>query len=332
MIKIYPKLLEKDKIDVETLLKQEGIRFEENVEKTFGKYENAKLIATASIYKNIIKCVAIDPSYKGGAIFNEMMTTLLSELNQNSYDAAFVYTKPIYETSFASIGFKEIERVGNELIFMEKSRYGFKSYLNKLRQRKVDGDVIGSIVLNANPFTLGHQYLVDYGSKHSTYLHIFVVSEDASYFSAKDRYEMVKLGVKNYDNIIIHTTDSYLVSAATFPSYFIDEEKSVTKIHASLDARIFKYHIGKALEIDKRFVGTEPNDEATRIYNESMREIFEENPNPNVPELVEIPRKKFAGEVISASRVRKLLDEGKIDKIKDLVPQTTFDYIKKHKL
>lgn len=330
MIKIYPKLIEKDKNDVKALLDQEGIRFEENVQKTFGKYENDKLIATASIYKNIIKCVAIDPSYKGGALFNEMMTTLINEINQNSYDSAFVYTKPIYETSFAAIGFNVIERVDNELIFMQKARYGFASYIEKLKQSKVDGNVIGSIVLNANPFTLGHQYLVDYGAKHSTYLHIFVVSEDASYFSTTNRYNMVKLGVKNYDNVIIHPTDSYLVSSATFPSYFIDEEKSITKIHASLDARIFKYHIGKALGINKRFVGTEPIDESTRIYNETMREIFENEPNKL--DLVEIPRKEFAGKVISASRVRALIDDGKIDEIKSLVPQSTYEYIKKHNL
>ena len=330
MIKIYPKIIAKDRMDLENLLFQEGIRFEENVETTFGKYENDKLIATASIYKNIIKCVAIDPAYKGGSVFNEMMTALLSEINQNNYDNAFVYTKTIYEKSFASIGFKEIERVGNELIFMERARDGFTSYLEKLKETKVDGESIGAVVLNANPFTLGHQFLVDYGAKHCTYLHVFVVSEDASYFSTKDRSKMVELGVKSYDNVIVHPTESYLVSAATFPSYFIDENKSVTKIHASLDARIFKNHIGKVLEIDQRFVGTEPTDEATRIYNETMREIFESEPNKL--DLVEIPRKELYGKVISASRVRTLIDQGKMEEIKDLVPQTTYKYIKNNNL
>lgn len=330
MIKIYPKIIAKDRMDLENLLFQEGIRFEENVETTFGKYENDKLIATASIYKNIIKCVAIDPAYKGGSVFNEMMTALLAEINQNNYDNAFVYTKTIYEKSFASIGFKEIERLGNELIFMEKARDGFTSYLEKLKETKVDGESIGAVVLNANPFTLGHQFLVDYGAKHCTYLHVFVVSEDASYFSAKDRSKMVELGVKSYDNVIVYPTESYLVSAATFPSYFIDENKSVTKIHASLDARIFKNHIGKVLEIDQRFVGTEPTDEATRIYNETMREIFESEPNKL--DLVEIPRKELYGKVISASRVRTLIDQGKMEEIKDLVPQTTYKYIKNNNL
>lgn len=327
MNKIYPKMISKDKEDVMNLLVQEGIRFEENVDTTFGKYENDKLIATASAYKNIIKCVAIDPSFKGGAMFNELMNAVLNEIKDKGFDSAFVYTKPVYETSFMSIGFKVIERVGDDLIFMQKARNDFSSYLASIKETKKEGHVIGSVVLNANPFTLGHKHLVEYASKNSTFLHVFVVSEDESYFSAHDRYKMVETGVSDFDNVILHHTESYLVSSATFPSYFIDEDKSVTKIHADLDARIFKYHIAKTLGIDKRFVGTEPNDEATRIYNETMKEVFESKPDPNKPELIEIPRKEFDSEVISASRVRALLENGEIEKIKDIVPTSTYEYI-----
>ena len=325
MIKIYPKMIAKDKKDLEALLAQEGIRFEENIDGTFGKYEDGRLIATASTYKNIIKCVAIDQAYKGGAVFNELMTRLLAEISEKGFDGAFVYTKPIYETSFQSIGFKLIERVGDELIFMQRARNDFFAYLADLEQTKKDGDVIGGVVMNANPFTLGHKYLIDYASQNSTYLYVFVLSEDESYFSAKDRFNMVKAGVSEYDNVILHPTENYLVSSATFPSYFIDEDKSITKIHASLDANIFKNHIAKSLGITKRFVGTEPHDEATRIYNETMAKIFALG-NGSLS-LVEIPRKVFGHDVISASRVRKLIADGQVEKIKDLVPQTTYDYI-----
>lgn len=110
MNKIYPKTISKDKNDLLNLLYKEKIRFEENIDATFAKYENDKLIATASTYKNIIKCVAIDEAYKGGPIFNELMTVILNEISEKGYDSSFLYTKPIYETSFKAIGFKEIER------------------------------------------------------------------------------------------------------------------------------------------------------------------------------------------------------------------------------
>ena len=212
---------------------------------------------------------------------------------------------------------------------MQKAHKDFSTYLSHLEKTKKDGPAIGAVVLNANPFTLGHKYLVEYASKNSTYLHIFVVSEDESFFSAKNRYKMVEEGVGEFINVIIHHTDNYLVSSATFPSYFIDEEKSVTKIHATLDAKIFKYHIAKTLGIDKRFVGTEPNDEATRIYNETMREVFESEPWPDKLKLIEIPRKELNGKVISASLVRKLIKDENLEKTKDLLVPTTYEYIKK---
>ncbi|MDK8276860.1 MAG: [citrate (pro-3S)-lyase] ligase [Peptoniphilus duerdenii] len=326
MFKIYPKLIKKDKEDLLKLLHDQNINFEENIDTTFGQYEGDKLVASASIYKNIIKCVAIDDSYKGGAVFNSLMTSILNEIHEKNFDKAFVYTKPVYENSFSSIGFEKIEDVGTDLIFMERAHHGFKTYLQNLEKEKVPGDNIGAVVLNANPFTLGHRYLIEYGKAHSDHLHIFVVSEDESYFNTEDRFNMVKLGTSDLANISLHKTDNYLISSATFPSYFIDEDKSVTKIQASLDAKIFKNHIAKVLNIKKRFVGEEKTDQTTNIYNQTMKEIFEKEPNRI--ELIEIPRKKTSDETISASKVRAFLRDGELEKIKGFVPETTYNYIK----
>ncbi len=326
MFKIYPKFIKKDKEDLIKLLNSQNINYEENIDTTFAKYESDKLVASASIYKNIIKCVAIDDSFKGGAVFNSLMTSVLNEIHENNYDKAFVYTKPVYEDSFSSIGFKKIEQVGSDLIFMERADKGFKSYLEKLSEKKVSVDNIGAVVLNANPFTLGHRHLIEYGLSHVKFLHIFVVSEDESYFNTNDRYNMVDLGTRDLKNISLHKTDNYLISSATFPSYFIDEDKSVTKIQASLDAKIFKNHIARVLGIKKRFVGEEKTDQTTNIYNQTMKEVF--NKEPNKIELIEIPRKKSSDEIISASKVRDYLEAGEVEKIKNFVPETTYSYIK----
>lgn len=326
MIKIYPKSIKKDKDDLLKLLLDQNIRFEENIDTTFGHYEADKLVASASIYKNIIKCVAIDESLKGGAVFNSLMTSVLNEIHEKNYEKAFVYTKPEYEISFSSVGFKKIEEVGTDLVFMERSHHGFKTYLESLEKEKITGDNIGAVVLNANPFTLGHRYLIEYGLAHSDHLHVFIVSEDESYFSTGDRLNMVRLGTSDLENISLHETDNYLISSATFPSYFIDEDKSVIKIQATLDAKIFKNHIAKALNIKNRFVGEEKTDQTTNIYNQTMRDVFE--CKPDRIELIEIPRKKSSDEIISASKVRTFLKEGKTNKIKDYVPGTTYNYIK----
>lgn len=326
MFKIYPKFIKKDKDDLINLLHSQNINYEENIDTTFAIYEGDKLVASASIYKNIIKCVAIDDSFKGGSVFNSLMTSVLNEIHEKNFAKAFVYTKPIYENSFFSIGFNKIEEVGSDLVFMERAHHGFKTYLENLEKEKFPGDNIGAVVLNANPFTLGHRHLIEYGLNNVDHLHIFVVSEDESYFNTEDRYNMVNLGTSDLKNISLHSTDNYLISSATFPSYFLCENKSVTKIQASLDAKIFKNHIANVLGIKKRFVGEEKTDETTNIYNQTMKEIF--NDGENKIELIEIPRIKSCEQTISASTVRAYLEDGEIEKIKNLVPETTYNYIK----
>jgi len=87
---------------------------------------------------------------------------------------------------------------------------------------------------------------------------------------------------------------------------------------------IFAEHIAPVLGINVRFVGEEPLDSVTKQYNDTMRRIL---PNHNI-EFVEIPRKEQSGEVISASRVRKLLDTKSFEAIEKIVPKTTLEYLK----
>ncbi len=65
--------------------------------------------------------------------------------------------------------------------------YKYKEYLKELddRAREAAFDKnkrIGGIVMNCNPFTLGHKYLVEYAAREMDYLYLFVVEEDLSFF------------------------------------------------------------------------------------------------------------------------------------------------------
>ena len=332
MIELYPNFLNQDLSQINILLEKYDIRFENNVDYTIGKFDNDRLIATASTYKNIIKCVAIDEIYQASEIFNELISNVINKIYENGYEDIFIYTKPIYERSFGSLGFKKIESVDEDLVFMEKSSFGINYFLDNLKNERIDGDIVSSIVVNANPFTLGHRYLIDYALKNSNFVHIFILSEDVSFFKTKDRINMLKAGVSDLTNVKVHESGSYIISASTFPSYFIKEDRSVTKIHAKLDAKIFKKYISKALGIDIRFVGSEPLSEKTNIYNETLNEVFNDPSNKDGPSLRILDRKKLDGEVISASKVRFLINEGKFDKTKPLLPASTYEYIKNNKL
>ncbi|MBZ2175045.1 [citrate (pro-3S)-lyase] ligase [Schnuerera sp. xch1] len=324
--RLWVKRNKKDKQIWETLLLQAGIRAEKNVDYTVGLFDEEKLIAVGSLSRNVLKCIAVCEKYTGGEAISQLISHLMSMVFDSGETACYVYTKPCAKKSFIHLGFKEIARVSNELVFMEKAAFGFPHFIEKLGTQRKDGNSIAGIVINANPFTRGHLHLIETAAKESDVVHLFVLSEDASVFPAKDRLELVKEGVRHLKNIFVHETGNYMISSATFPSYFLKEESDVIKIHAMLDAIIFKEWIAPALNITLRYVGEEPYSEVTNIYNRTMAEIF----NNNI-KLVILPRKTEQGEIISASRVRYLLSQNGLDKIKALVPETTFKYLQSPK-
>ncbi len=196
-----------------------------------------------------------------------------------------------------------------------------ETFKQKLRTHKLQ---VGALVMNCNPFTLGHLHLVEYAAAQVARLYIFVVEEDKSEFPFADRFELVKRGVKNFRNVEVLPSGKFIISQQTFSGYFNKAQLQDAAVDSSLDVEIFATEIAPTLGITIRFAGEEPTDGVTRQYNETMRRIL---PRHGV-EFREIPRKTFGDEVISASTVRELLKRGDFDRIKNLVPETTFDYLR----
>lgn len=201
-----------------------------------------------------------------------------------------------------------------------------KDYLNTLkdyRQENPQG-VTGSIVMNCNPFTLGHRYLIETAAAQVDRLFIFVVEEDKSVFPFKERFELVKAGTKDLPNVTVVPSGKFIISQLTFHAYFQKSQLQDTLIDPSMDVKIFAQHIAPYLNITVRFAGEEPLDKVTRQYNFNMNRIL---PQYGI-RFVEIPRKEQGNAVISASRVRKLLDEKNFKAISKIVPKTTLSYLK----
>ncbi|MBO4780211.1 MAG: hypothetical protein J5497_06205 [Selenomonadaceae bacterium] len=178
--------------------------------------------------------------------------------------------------------------------------------------------------MNCNPFTLGHQYLVEYAASKVIKLYIFVVEEDKSEFPFADRIELVKHGVKHLSNVEVLPSGKFIISQQTFSGYFNKASLQDVTVDSSEDVEIFGKEIAPTLGITIRFAGEEPKDNVTRQYNETMKEIL---PRYGV-EFCEIPRKTFGDEPISASKVREALKTGDFDKIRNLVPETTLLYLR----
>lgn len=202
-----------------------------------------------------------------------------------------------------------------------------KKWISSVRKYKVESKgKVGAIVMNCNPFTRGHRYLIEQAKKQVDVLYIFVVEENKSFFDFTDRLKMVKLGVADMDNVIVIPSGKYILSTETLPGYFNKEEQPNVEFDATDDLELFGGVIAKEFGIEVRFAGEEPIDVFTRRYNQFMSNIL---PEYGV-EFFEIPRKQLDGEVISASRVRKCMKEQEYDSVKSLVMPVVYDYLREH--
>ena len=180
----------------------------------------------------------------------------------------------------------------------------------------------GVVVMNCNPFTLGHRYLIEQAAKQVERLFVMVVREDCSLFAYAERKAMVEQGVAHLENVTVIDGSEYAISQATFPTYFLKRLDDAADTQMLLDLDLFRRHIAPALGATVRFVGTEPTDRLTRRYNQLMHEVL-----ADVRETARLEKK---GNVVSASRVRKAMEQGDMSTIRQLVPPTTLPYIIAH--
>ena len=308
---------------VDALLVENGITRDANLDYICAMVdEENRVIATGSCFGATLRCFAVSQQHQGEGLLNEVVSHLMEYQMARGYTHLFLYTKIKSAKFFQSLGFYEIARVDGTLVFMENRRNGFPSYLFRLEKTARPG-VSGAIVMNANPFTLGHLYLVETAGKQCDTLHLFLLSEDASLVPFGVRKQLVQAGTAHLKNVVLHDSGPYIISNATFPSYFLKDDSAVIQGHAKLDLTIF-VRIARALGVTVRFVGEEPTSQVTGLYNEIMAAQLPENGI----DCVILPRKEALGKAISASTVRAALQAGDWQTLSQLVPQTTLDYFR----
>ena len=323
--------------------------------------EDYHVIATGSLFGNTLRCMAVSSDHQGESLMNAIVSHLVEVQYSRGNYHLFLYTKCDSARFFGNLGFYEITRVPEEnIVFMENKRTGFQDYLTALQQETQQAEAtardeanagepgpshpaegvrtpggscaagpaaltqrgrVGAIVMNANPFTLGHRYLVEQARAACGVLHLFMVSEDVSLVPFSVRKKLILEGTKDIPGIIYHEAGSYIISSATFPAYFQKGDNAVIRSQAGIDARIFT-QIAAALGITDRFVGDEPTSVVTGIYNEILSTAL---PEAGVACHI-IPRKEADGKAISASTVRSCIHDGRLEDIRGLVPETTYRY------
>ena len=205
---------------------------------------------------------------------------------------------------------------------MENRKTGFSRYLEALSLTRREGQS-AAIVMNANPFTLGHLHLAERAASENDTVHIFVVSEDASEFPFAVRWRLAQEGTAHLSNVVCHKSGPYIISRATFPSYFLPDAAAAAEGQARLDLAVF-CRIAQALGVTRRYVGEEPVSQVTNLYNTVMAS---ELPKAGIACII-VPRKEWDGGVISASTVRRCLREGRMEELERLAPPSTLAYLR----
>ncbi len=321
--------------------------------------DDGEMIAGGGLKDDVIKCVAVDDAHKGEAIANTLVSHLISHANQEGYSCIKLFTKPKNRQLFESLSFRLLAEAP-EAILMETGIGGISNTVEALKKIKEKSEKYkeynkeckkdskkckentsylttspphhltttmqptGCIVMNCNPFTLGHRYLVESASRMVEHLFVIVVREDRSAFSYQERKAMVTAGTADLKNVTVCDGSEYAISNTTFPTYFLKRLSDATDTQILLDLDLFRRHIAPALGAEVRFVGTEPTDELTRRYNELMMESLGKD------HVVQIPRLENGGVAVSASRVRRAMDSNSLKEAAQLVPPTTLPYIIAH--
>ena len=306
-----------------TLLNKAGLVFEGDVGETVLIWEGDTLLAAGSRQAYLLKYIAVDPERRGEDLTATVLSALRTEAFKEGYDHLFLYTKPENREIFSSLFFYPIASTDSVLL-MENRRDGIGNFIASLPSVNKDGRV-GAIVMNCNPFTLGHQYLIERAANECDHVCVFVLSEEKSTFSATDRIEMVRLGTKHIPNVTVMPTGNYLVSAATFPTYFLKDREGADEVQCLLDIEIFGRFFVPHFHITTRYVGSEPLSPTTARYNAALSN---ELPKYGV-DLVEVERMENDGAPISASRVRDRIKRGEREALEGLLPTTTIEYLEK---
>jgi [citrate (pro-3S)-lyase] ligase len=293
-----------------------------------GLFEDSdRLVATGSLIGNVIQGVAVREELEGQGLTSELLGLVLRHAADAGIWHLFLFTKPQEAPRFAALGFRSVAAADSAAL-LEWGRPGIEEFLQDLRSSLASlpngsrvhdpGPVTTVVVVNCNPFTLGHRYLIETAAAASERLYVIVVREDRSEFPFEVRFRLVREGVSDVGNVVVLSGGEYCVSAATFPSYFTRREE-LASAHAALDLTVFATRVAPALSVRKRFVGTEPFSPVTNVYNETMKSLL---PRYGI-EVEELTRLEIRGEPVSASRVRALLRQGRMEEAKVLVPPST---------
>ncbi|MFC1770587.1 [citrate (pro-3S)-lyase] ligase [Candidatus Margulisiibacteriota bacterium] len=289
---------------------------------------NGDIIGTGSFQGEILKYVVVSPKFRETPAFAQIVTHLTDILIKKT-GHIFVYTHPKSAKYFEGLGFAKLVTAEPLYAVLEFGYTSIGDYQKYLLTRKVKAKTenIAAVVVNCNPFTNGHKYLIEKAAAENEIVYLFVVEEDRSAFPFKIRWELIEKGICHLKNVVMVRGDRYVVSGGTFPAYFLKNESqdAISQKQTEIDVKIFAKYLAPVLNIKKRYVGTEVYCNTTAFYNTAMKNIL---PKSGI-KLIEIERKTICSKTnyISASKVRQAVKEDSLDSILGFLPESTKEFL-----
>jgi len=305
--------------EVRELIESQGLRYEAGVDEQVGWYENGRLAACGARKGYVLKMLAIAPEFRGTDILGALVTRLVLSGLSAGHETVLLFTRPENAGIFEALNFRLLATHGTAALLEHGP--GLEAYL---ASHPAAPGRNGAIVLNGNPFTLGHLHLVEGAAKAVDRLYLFVVSEDCSAFPFAARLRLAREATARLANVTVLETSRYAVSAGTFPSYFLKRRDEAAQAQMRLDLDLFARRIAPAFHVVRRFAGAEPLCPATRAYNAAMAEVL---PEAGIA-LTEVPRLEAGGAPVSATRVRAAFAAGDFKALADLVPPSTLQFLR----
>lgn len=177
-------------------------------------------------------------------------------------------------------------------------------------------------VLNGNPFTEGHRYLVRRAAEETEHVYLLTVEDDSSLFSFGERYAMAVEAVRDLKNVTVVPSGIFQGNAPRFPAYFAKVYTEDTRQQAEADMEAFA-SLAELLHVTHRYLGEESSDPVTNELNLAACRLL---PKHGIQPVI-LGRKESEGCAISGSYVRKLAAEDDPD-LERFVPRAVADIIR----
>lgn len=313
-------LINSERIAVKKFLLENHLEYDYDIDLTFiVKNEDEDILGTVSSSKNIIKAFAVAPSMQGANLSTLLISRIISELGNRGIFDYRVFTKPENQVIFEQFNMRTIAK-SKKVILLENKTFPIEKTIESLKNElNFKSKKISSLVMNCNPMTLGHLYLIEKCARENKEVVIFILEEDLSLVKFVDRIAIVRAATSHLNNVKVVPSTKYIISSATFPTYFLKKEDDSLIEYSTIDGSIFKNYFMSGLNIKTRYVGNEPKDPVTNKYIQVLKTILGD-------QLIIVDRIGDEEDVYSASRFRKLILEDRFDDAFKLVPSATKEF------